>query len=114
MYRTILEEISESKLGTPQWEYVDADKVLENVKVIRPRWRWMVRVCAEMPQGKCVLFPVPEDEDCNIFARCLRTSISLGTSHKFSIRVSRDEKYVVVLKGEAWRDYYRRMEEVSQ
>lgn len=111
MHYTILEELRE--IPEPKWEYVDPKAVRVGV-VGAPKYSWIEDICENLPQGKMIMLPVPEDRECLEYANLLRSAllqVKRTQLWKWSIRQSADKTAVIVLKGEVWPTLRRQMDE---
>ena len=97
------------------FRFVDPSEI--NVRTKKPIWTWVARACHEIPIGKCVLLPVPDDMDIQKFMVNLRAALiqSNETKYdKFSIRRSKHEDYAVIMKSGVWKTTYQKMEEEAE
>lgn len=72
----------------------------------RLRWVWLEKIVSEIPEGKCVAFEVEKGYTCFNYASKIRSALmtARGTlKHRYSVRQSTDENYVIVAKVEEWR-----------
>lgn len=114
MHPTVADLNEYKSLQPTTYDYVEPDII--SVRTAIPKWTWICRVCREVPVGKCVLFPVPDGQDINRFMNMLRSNLASSKSSrkgKYSIRRSKCETYVVVMKAGTWKDMYRRLEQES-
>lgn len=112
MHPTLLERLKAESLPDVSYEYVDPRDV--DVITANPKWTWIARVCHEIPEGKCILLPLPEGYSIGKYQSLLRSNLAQSptTRHdRFSIRRSKDGESVVVLKAETWESHYRWLEE---
>lgn len=112
MNYAIVDALRQKRSEIPEdWRYVDPDEV--SVRTAAPKWTWVARACHEIPVGKCVLFPVPQNMPIYKFMsnlRCSLQSARVSSLDKFSVRRSKFEDYVVVMKTGTWQTFYREME----
>lgn len=112
MNYSIADALRQAKSEVPEsWRYVDPSEIC--VRTAAPKWTWVARACHEIPVGKCVLFPVPKGMPLQQFMNQLRCSLQAAKSSrldKFSVRRSKFEDYVVVMKTGTWAGLYREME----
>lgn len=97
------------------FKYVDPDDV--EVRTRRPIWTWVARAAHEVPIGKCILLPVPEGYGVERFMMNMRSSLAMSKEtryDKFSIRRSKHEDYVVLMKSGEWERLYQRMERAER
>lgn len=102
MHYTILEQMQEAPVL--DWEYVGPTDVDVKVKGA-PRWLWLEDVLSKIPEGQCIRFPVPEGDTCAHVQNNLRAALGMARmtcDWKWSIRQSKDDRSVIVLKGEKW------------
>lgn len=94
------------------FRFVDPAEI--QVRTAVPKWTWIARVAHELPEGKCVLLPVPEGMSIYVFMNNLRSNLATGQVvtryDRFSIRRSKCGKYVVLLKAGTWFKTYQGME----
>lgn len=111
MLRTILEELASEQIPPEQFSYENPANV--DVKISQARWVWILKRCAELPDGQCVVLPVPEGWEATDYAKGIRQNLytSNRVKNRFSIRTSKDSKSIVVLKAETWIEYYERLNE---
>ena len=112
--RSIADDLRAQREPVPDevWEYADPKDI--TVRTLRPKWTWIQRVCHEIPIGKCVMIPVPPEYKGRlmVFMDNMRCSLGHGQTlmDKFTVRRSRHEDYVVVMKSGVWAKLYRDME----
>jgi len=101
MYRTVIDDQFEVPIY--EWKYVGPSEV--DVKILSARWLWMWDVLAKLPEGKVIMFPVPQTLDCARFANMIRSAVAQNKKtlyHHWSIRTAKDGSYIVVAKGKPW------------
>lgn len=110
VYRTILEELRE--VPVYDCDYVPAEEI--EVKVIgAPVWGWLWPKLSSLPERNGVRFPVPANIPISKFSCLLRAAIAQCNQLRdwnWSVRQSKDEKSIIVLKGEERDLLYKRLE----
>ena len=93
------------------FKLVDTSEI--EVRTARPKWTWVARACHEIPEGRAILFPVPDGMDIHRFMDNMRCSLAGAEPtlfDKFTIRRSKSNDAVIVMKSGTWSKVYRGME----